>query len=81
MKDLETKFRQAFEDWFRCGNVDFWSEANAPEGLAQRAIEIVNQELTPKLRVMAEALAVLEHHTLPQHARVARAALDFMQEG
>lgn len=35
--------------------------------------------LTTKLRIAAEALAALEHHTLPQHARVATAALEIIQ--
>ncbi len=77
---IELKFRSAFASWFKTSNVDFWSETNAPEELASCAWEIVRQELLPKLKVAAEALATLEHHTLPQHARVATAALNFINE-
>lgn len=36
-------------------------------------------DLMAKLRIACEALAALEHHTLPQHARVATAALEAIQ--
>lgn len=78
--NLEAKFSAAFENWFKSSTVDFWSESSAPDELAAAAQEIIKQELLPKLIVAAEALAVLEHHVLPQHARVATAALDLLRE-
>ncbi len=87
MTELETKFAAAFRNWFNSAGVDFWSESGASEELATVAIEvmlstiamnIVKQELLPKLQIAAKALAALELVSLPQYAKVATDALDFI---
>ena len=45
------------------------------EGEAKGRREAI-KECTIALRISTEALVALEHHTLPQHARVATAALE-----
>ena len=69
MDDLKQKFSIAFEEWFKTSTVDFWNETDAADALGRVAAEIVRQELLPKLRVAAEALAVLEHHVQPEQPR------------